>query len=107
MLSWKMHHKVNVKWCCQNEVYVKETAKQRWLKFCTFTLKNVLFELFSRSLSIPITMRALIRHGQCRIKSDPEPEPEMTSLLNGNVRDPNQVKIPRRLFELFGAKQFT
>ena len=41
-------------------------------------------------------MRALIRHGQCRIKSDPEPEMatnnSMTSsLLNGNIRDPNQV----------------
>ena len=40
-------------------------------------------------------MRALIRHGQCRIKSDPEPDQEMTSLLNGNVRDPNQVKIQK------------
>ena len=47
-----------------------------------------------RTLSIPITMRALICHGQSRVRTDPDPEADVSnssSIFNGNSRDPNQV----------------
>ena len=39
-------------------------------------------------------MRALICHGQSRVRTDPDPEADVSnssSIFNGNSRDPNQV----------------
>ena len=36
-------------------------------------------------------MRALICHGQCKSEPEPEVDTEMTSIFNGNIKDPNQV----------------